>query len=139
MRMIASTGADTVIFTLPTWTAICSFMVFPMLRDRSTGAWPPVRVASLWRLLKRKRLFACDRESSVFHWPPNGVLAIRRGLRRGGAVSRMAAYPSLRVSRITSNSYERCRSGFAMSRRGCCPRRLVQAYPARRLATSTHS
>ena len=100
MRMIASTGADTVIFTLPTWTAICSFMVFPMLHDRSTGAWPPVRVASLWRLLKRKRLFACDRESSVFHWPPNGVLAVRRGRRRGGAVSRMAAYPSLRVSRI---------------------------------------
>lgn len=29
MRMIASTGADTVIFTLPTWTAICSFMVYP--------------------------------------------------------------------------------------------------------------
>lgn len=29
MRMIASTGADTVTFTLPTWTAICSFMVSP--------------------------------------------------------------------------------------------------------------
>lgn len=29
MRMIASTGADTVIFTLPTWTASCSFMVYP--------------------------------------------------------------------------------------------------------------
>lgn len=41
--MIASTGAEMVTFTLPTWTAICSFMVRPMLRDRSTGAWPPVR------------------------------------------------------------------------------------------------
>lgn len=73
MRMIASTGADTVIFTLPTWTAICSFMVFPMLRDRSTGAWPPVRVASLWRLLDCSGVFACDRDSSRVHWPPDGV------------------------------------------------------------------
>lgn len=28
-RMIASTGAEKVTFTLPTWTAICSFMVIP--------------------------------------------------------------------------------------------------------------
>lgn len=27
--MIASTGAEMVTFTLPTWTAICSFMVSP--------------------------------------------------------------------------------------------------------------
>lgn len=29
MTAIASTGAEMVTFTLPTWTASCSFMVYP--------------------------------------------------------------------------------------------------------------
>lgn len=101
MRMIASTGAEMVTFTLPAWTAICSFMVV------SHVAQPQHRCLATYAGGLALEVTGAKEGCSRATANPLGFIGLLTAYRpyagdAGGvdAVSRMAACPPLRVSRI---------------------------------------